>query len=447
MSRHRVHISEKSVYTYEIAGRTKSPNDSSQKTFTDWKDNIVKIGNWEVIPFGQDNDMPLEIQEPIFASNQGKRIQSRKAELLWGVGPELYTIDTSERIPARNYQQNPQIQEWLDSIDYTSLLQGLIEDYYYTEVLFQKVYRNKGARIGKAAGIPLIEHVGVDRCRLCYKGSNKLKVPTHVMIADWSQSQVKDFDIYPLFNPMDPFRWPVSISYIRKRSFATPHYAIPDVFGALPWIKRSNAIPFVLEALTNNTLNIKWHIISPQSFWEEKQKVLMAEAKKEGKEYDPKELEALKKDILDKIGELLSGVDNVGKFWHNEKVISVLGATPVEHSWEIKPIEQKVKDFIESQLAIAKHADFASASAMGLHTSLANIGADGKSDSGSEQLYALDGHQKTSTKVPEHYVTKLLNQVIKLIFNTDVKIGFRHELMNRLEDKSSSQRQVNQLPE
>lgn len=437
-------FADDNLYTFEISGRKRDVNDSSQKNFTDWTANVINVDDWVVIPFGEDNDLPLEVQEPIFASNQGKRIQSRKAELLWGIGPELYTIDRSGKIPIRNYIEDVAIQDWLDSFDYTEILQCLIEDYYYTEVLWHKIFTDRGARIGSSSSIAKLDFMGVEKCRLCYKKSNKLKLPTHVMVADWSDSQRKSYKVYPLFNPLEPEAFPVSISYIRKKSFATPFYAIPDVYGSLAWIKRSNAIPFILEALTNNTLNIKWHITSPASYWEAKQKMLEKNAKLPGAEpYKDSDLEDLKVSILKKISDLLSGVDNVGKFWHNEKVIKVLGATQVEHNWDIKPIEQKVKDFITSQLEIAKYSDFASASAMGLHTSLANIGADGKSDSGSEQLYALQGHQKTNTKVPEHFVTKLLNLIIKHKFGKDVKIGFRYEEMQREEDKTPNDRSKN----
>lgn len=444
MNNFHLELADNNLYTFEIAGRSKDPNDSSQKTFSDWTANTIDVEDWVVIPFGEDNDLPLEVQEPIFSSNQGKRIQSRKAELLWGTGPELYKIDRTGPIPIRNYTEDAKIQEWLDSIDYTELLQCLIEDYYYTEVIWQKTFTDRGARIGSASSIALIEFLGTEKCRLCYKKTNKLKLPTHVMVADWSDSQRKTYSIYPLFNPLDPEAFPVSISYTRKKSFATQFYAIPDVYGAIAWIKRSNAIPFILEALTNDNLNIRWHITSPASYWDAKEKILRDNAKLPGAEpYKDSDLENLKTAILKKLGELLSGVDNVGKFWHNEKVIKAIGATSVEHNWEIKPLDPKTKDFITSQLAIAKYSDFAGASGLGLHTSLANIGADGKSDSGSEQLYALQGHQKTNTKVPEHFVCKHLNLIIKHKFNTDVKLGFRYEEMQREEDKSPNDRTKN----
>lgn len=446
MNNFHLEFADNNLYTFEVVGRSKDPNDSSQKTFADWTAAVIDVEGWAVIPFGEDNDLPLEVQEPIFASNQGKRIQSRKAELLWGNGPELYLIDRSDELPKRNWVEDTTVQEWLDSLNHTELLQCLIEDYYYTEVLFQKVFTDRGARIGSSSSIAKIEYTGVEKCRLCYKKTNKLKQPTHVMVADWSDSQRKTYSLYPLYNPMEPEAFPVSIAYTRKKSFATAHYAIPDVYGALAWIKRSNAIPFILEALTNNTLNIKWHITSPATYWDAKEKILKENAKINNTTYQAKELEELKSTILKKISDLLSGVDNVGKFWHNEKVIKVIGATQVEHNWEIKPIEQKVKDFIISQLEIAKYSDFASASALGLHTSLANIGADGKSDSGSEQLYALQGHLKTNTKVPEFFVTKLLNEIIKHKFGKPIKIGFRYEAIEREEDKTPNDRFKNQTP-
>ena len=436
-----IRFADNNVYAFEVTGRTRDEHDSSQKNFADWTKTTVRVQDWEVIPHGENNDLSQEIQEPIFASNQGKRIQSRKVDLLWGDGPDLYTVDRSGDEPVRKYSDDHKnIREWLEGFDAFEQLYCLSDDYYYTEVLYQKIFTDRGARIGSSSQIAKTEYMSTSECRLCYKKSNKTKKATHVMVADWGASQQKEYEVYPLFNPLEPDKYPVSISYTRKKSFATPYYAIPDVYGALAWIRRANAIPFILEALTNNSLNIKWHITSPAKYWAGRRKILQEIAKKEGREYKEQELEDLKKQILDNISKILSGVDNIGKFWHNEKIVEILGATRVEHNWEIKPIEQKTKEFIEGQLAIAKHAGFAEAAGMGLHTSLAGIGSDGKSDSGSEQLYAYQGHLKTATRIPEFYVTKTLNLLIKIKFKKEVYIGFRQNMIERQEDQSPNDR-------
>jgi len=122
-----------------------------------------------------------------------------------------------------------------------------------------------------------------------------------------------------------------------------------------------------------------------------------------------------------------------------------MGGTAVSHGWKITPIEQKVKDYVKAQLEIATKADFATVAGLGLHSALANVGADGKSDSGSEQLYALKNHQITSTPLPEFYICKSYNDVIKTKWpGENIKVGFHRINAEREQDLTASKRAKNQ---
>ncbi len=50
--------------------------------------------------------------------------------------------------------------------------------------------------------------------------------------------------------------------FCNMASFCRDFYGVLAHFGAWNWIRRSSSIPKILESLTNNSLNIKWHIIS-----------------------------------------------------------------------------------------------------------------------------------------------------------------------------------------
>ena len=438
-----VEFADNKVHTFEITGRERTANDSSSINYSDWTRNTVNIGDWQVIPFGPDNDLPLEIQETIFSNHLAPRILTKKQMLLWGQGPMLYEQETDGTNYIKKPVINDAIQDWLDSIDYETTLLSAIKDYYYVDGCFHKVFTDRGARIGAGSNIASIDPITATECRLCFKKSNKTKIPTHIMVADWSNGKAKEYKVYPLFDTKNQGIAPVTIAYSKFASFGVKFYSIPDLYGSMEWIKRSNAIPYVIKALTNNSLNIKWHITSPGKYWDAKEKILKDNAKNAGRVYKPQELEDLKTEILKKISDLLSGVDNVGKFWHNEKVIEIVGAKQIEHNWEIKPIEQKTKDFVESQIKIATHSDFATVAGLGLHSALANVGADGKSDSGSEQLYAHQTHKLTELDIPEMIVCKTFNQIIKQKFKTKIKLGFYHTTIQREEDKSPKNRMKN----
>lgn len=439
-----VEFADNNVHTFEITGRERSQNDSSSVNFSDWTKTTVSLGDWEVIPNGRDNDLPLEIQETIFSNHLAPRILTGKQQMLVGQGPMLYEMTVKDDQFIKTPVINQAILDWLQSINYEDTLLTNASEYYYMEGVFEKVFTDRALRLGNSNSIAEIMPMSSVNCRLAYRKGSKLKIPTHVLVGDWSDGAAKKFDVYPLFDPKNQGVYPVSISYNRLTSFGIGNYTIPDLYGSLEWIKRSSAIPYVIKALTNNSLNIKWHITSPAKYWDKKAEILKINASKENRTYKDQELEDLKNDILKKISDLLSGVDNIGKFWHNEKIIEIVGATQMEHNWEIKPIEQKTKDFVESQLSIAKHSDFATVAGLGFHSALANVGADGKSDSGSEQKYAYQIHNLKETAIPEMIVCKTFNQVIKQKFNTNIKLGFYRPVIPPDSSVSPSNRFITQ---
>jgi hypothetical protein len=159
-------------------------------------------------------------------------------------------------------------------------------------------------------------------------------------------------------------------------------------------------------------------------------------------EYNEKMLEDLKDQILQGLSKVLAGIDNTGKFFHSESVMSELGIGRSElMKWEIVPIDMKVKDFTEAQIEISKRADSAITSGAGLHPSLANIIVDGKLASGSEQLYAYKLFIATETPIMQAKALKVMNIWKKLRFpNVPGQFGFYHDIVKREEDLTASAR-------
>lgn len=439
---------DSSVHYFEIAGRNAN-NDVSQtkESFHNWDDNAIDLADWKVIPNGTNNDIPKQIQETTLPNSLAPRIQNRKVELLLDQGPYLYETKLGERTPV----DNEPIQNWLDAMDYREQLTCNATDYYYSSSVYTKVFRDLEARLSLNSGsFAKLESVSSFEVRKAYKKNDKRKKPTHIIVGDWYNSgggNSKDFKVYPIFNPLEPNKYPVSIHVSGFKTYGVKHYPLPEIFGALPWILRNTTIPKILKSLTDNSLNIKWHITSPDSFWEAKEAALKAKCKLTKETYTSKMLEDLRKEILAKLSSLLSGVENVGKFWHNVEVTKIVGATAHKEGWTIKPIEQKVKDYVKAQLEIAFASAKAVLAALGLHSALANVGADGKSDSGSEQLYAYQIHQTTSTLLPEYYVCKSFNDIIKLKFNTNIKVGFKRKNISPESATTPNERFKNKDPQ
>ena len=251
---------------------------------------------------------------------------------------------------------------------------------------------------------------------------------------------------YPLFDPLKDMKM-TKESYMMYSRFYQPGrndkmHSIPGYYGARKWMQRSNVAPDILKAQTDNGMNIKWHVISPQSYWDMKRDLLMTQCTQKKVEYKESMLEDLKDQILRGLANVLTGIENVGKFFHSEAVKTELGVGKSEiMKWELVPIDMKVKDFTEAMIKVSNHAQGATTSAMGLHPSLANILVDGKLSSGSEMLYAFKLFLATETKIIEKKALEPLNLIKTLFFpKVEGKFGFYHDIVKREEDLSSGDR-------
>jgi len=402
-----------------------------------WESDPVYCGGYRVVPFGETNNLPVVLRDIIDENNLAGGIFSRKRGLLWGQGPELYKENIIENKKVRKWVVDDEVKEWLKSWNYESVLLHLIVDFFHSECVWTKIFRNRGPRIGAPAEISKIDYVSAAMARLEWP-DDRLN-PKRVIVGDFDDDRFDLLRAYPIYDESDPFKFSVSISFNNLASFARRFYGVPAYYGALNWIKKASAIPRILKALTDNSLNIKWHIISPASYWDQKREILQNQCSLKGIMYQEKMLEDLKDEVFMKLGKVLSGEKNVGKFFTSEKVINDFGQM---ENWEILPIDQKVKDFIDSQVSIANKADSATTSGLGLHPALSNIMVDGKLASGSELLYALKLYLATEIDIPELIITKAINSAIEANWpKKRLKLGFYHDVV-RTEDSITSKERV-----
>ncbi len=408
------------------------------------------IGSWRILPYGDNNDLPSVIKKAVQNNSIVPGILKKKIGMLWGKGPKLYreAFDDNYNL-IRKWEEHDEIQSWLDSWNAEGYLAAACSDYSHIEGVFTKFYQGRGGRIGKHR-IAKLEHVSPDKGRLACRHSHELLPPSHVILNDWNFTHLDhltDFKVYPLFNFVRPFEHRNSIFYSNMYSFCTDYYTVPDIYGSLEWIRRSTAVPQILKALSKNSINVKYHITSPQSFWDAKKAVIEANCTKLGKEYKEKMLTDYMTEYLRKVATVLSGESNAGKFWHTVDTVYVDGNNLLSEGWTIKPIDQNIKDFCETQIKIGERADRATAAGVGVHSAIGGTGKDGHSDSGSEQLYALQNYMMTGIDIPEMIVMKAVNYAIKANFpDTKLKLGFYQNAPSREQDKTPNDRLKNQTP-
>ena len=143
-----------------------------------------------------------------------------------------------------------------------------------------------------------------------------------------------------------------------------------------------------------------------------------------GIDYDDSMLQDYEKLLFQTIVKTLTSDENVGKIWHTKNMMVADGMNLMEQGWTITAIDQNIKDFIDTQIKVGNKADASVVSSLNIHKSLAGISGEGKSDSGSEQLYAYLMYKLIGVNIPEYVVMKPLNALLRANFpNSKLKMG------------------------
>ncbi|OBQ56107.1 hypothetical protein JJL45_05160 [Tamlana sp. s12] len=434
------------AFSYEV---TNNPRDfelyRGTKDSLEWDHQRYFVGEYIIHPYGDANNLPTIIKDVVLNNHLAPGSLNKQANMLWGKGPKLYKETFKDGELVYEWQEDKEIQAWLDSWDYEDYCLRCVVDFNYLKGVFTKFYLRRGNRDGSNKGIAKLEHVLPDTARLASHITDKdIKDPSHIIITDWAFKNVDSIlksKAYYKFDPLKPFAHKNAVFYSNMYTFCTEYYSIPEIYGALEWIKQSTAVPLIFKALSENSINLKYHIQSPQYFWDVAESKIKDACTLKGENYQDSMLLEYQKKYLQKITSVLSGAENVGKFLHTTLKLEVDGTNLLEHGWKIEKIDQNVKDFIEAQIKVSERADHVLTGSLGVHSALANVGQQGKSDSGSEQYQALNGYLATSVDIPEMIALKAINYAIKVNFpNKKLKLGFYHLGTKKMEDTTPKER-------
>ena len=397
-----------------------------------WEVEPEIVSGKEVVPYGVDNNLPSFVRDMLDENNLAPGILEREKGLLYGQEPELYKKVYENGEVIREWGRDAKIWEWLESWDYLRYIEMAITEYKYLHGYFVKHFPTRGKRIGKEAKIARLEVIPGVNARLGWVDSRKLEDVREIYVGDFENNCISGIATYPVYDKNDPFRT-VSISYHNSYSYARSLYSIPSFWGSRNWIMRSSDVPQVLKYITENSINVAFHIESPAEYWDIQKDKIEQRCTRIGIEYNDEMLEELRS-----LANALSGKKNVGKFFHT---ISLKDDEGKIWEWKITPIDQKIKDFIEAQIRVSEKADSATTSGIGLHPALSNIMVDGKLSSGSEMLYALKLYLASDTTIPEEIILQALNETIRLNFpGTPWRVGFYHKIVLREEDVAPKDR-------
>lgn len=411
---------------------------------TSWSEDKQRIGKYDIVPMGVNNDMPLELQRMLDEFYSGEGILGKIQGLQWGMGPRLYQEEyTEDGDIRRRWVMDEEIWSWLRSWDFENELLKCHTDLVHGFGYFYKVYRNLGTRIGLPGKIVELRHVPVDKCRFEYP-MRKSGIPDRIVTGGFPYPDVSKMSAFPIFNRQDPFRYGISMGYSNIYSFCKSFYSTPRFLGAYSWIKLASGIAPLLQAYNTNASAISYHVESPKEYWENAMDGLKQNCELRGVPYTDKMLEDYKEATFEEFSKALTGQENVGKFFHTTQEFSHLKGD--YSGWKVTPLDKKIKDYVDAQIAIANKADSASTSGFGLHPSLSNIMVEGKMASGSEMLYALKAYIATETAIPEQILFGPFNDAMEANFpGSGLRLGFYRQIVSREEDVSPGNRVSNSV--
>ena len=436
-----------STGTYAI-GMSSRFGAQSLSTFFDlsgrsWDKDPQNVGGVSIVPWGPDDQMPRMVRDLLEKNNIGPGILARKLGLIYGQGVQLYRIAVVGNEVQQEWTQDKEVQAWLNTWDYQGYVRQCLTEYLHMSGHFTKYQSAKSVRIGKP-WIHSLKCIPSADCRMVWPDPHRtpsIDDITEFLVGDlerWRQ-----LEVFPRFDKWNPTAHEAAVQYHSLRSFGRNLYAISSFHGSIPWMQDANDIAEIVRALNDNVIAAAYIVHEPQAYWREKQMAIETDHPEWSDEQVAKEIEKLRDNITRQIADVMAGKQNAGKFF---TCVDFVDDNGNEQSWKIDPIELNLDKYIQAQKDISKMADSATTSAMGLSPALANIIIDGKSDSGSQMLYALKIFYGADTVIPEQIALEGLNDALRINFpeKRDLFFGFYQKTIQKEDNVSAGDRMTNQ---
>ena len=409
----------------------------------DWEKDPVIFGGVKMVPFGANNNMPAEMRDLLERNNLGPGILSRKLGLQYGQGPYLYQLELKDNEINKTWVEDKEIQDWLDNWDYRQYVRDALIEFNHGNGFFAKYFSARSRRLGKAF-ISRIQALHSTDCRMEYPGKDKsLEDVQTFYVGNFESNYPKKVDAYPRFMQADPARYGVSIDYHSLRSWGHKYYSVASFLGAVPWVKRANDLPEIIQYLTENMIAAAYHVHVPAEYWEEKRNLVIEMHPEASDNEIEVKMQKLRDELTETIAKVLSGKKNTGKFLESIDFTDDQGN---RCSWKVEQIEMNIDKFIEAQSKISNIADSSTTSGFGLNPALSNIIIGGKGDSGSQMIYALKIFYAADTQIAEDVVFEPINRALKINFpGKNIAMGLYRKAVNKENNVAAGDRMTNNI--
>lgn len=410
-------------------------------------DDVVDFSDKPYSRWGEDNRYPQRVVDQNMQDSTSAGALRFKRNAHYGAGLYFYYNEKSDGKPDRQVvidtEDLPEeIQDFLFINDIENFSQGLSTDFEWWNMCYVGYMPNKMGN--KIIGVNWHKVVHV-RPEVKSKG----RIRAYYLSGEWHKTGDPPKDKIrriPAFNRLDPFnRYAIyrhQLVSVDKEYFITPEW-----HAIMKWLGVVRKIPDWINANIDNSINIKYHIQIPESYF-------TSLYPRERYDTDEKWREALEKaeqDLYDSIDKMLTGSKNVSKTFYTKIALDAQGE-PLP-GWKIEVIKNEIQD--EAWLKAYGTGAAAVCTGHGVPPSLAGLilasglGTGSASDVREQFNYYLQLNTvqpRQTTTEWWYFVSRFNNwqKVMKELFGREVKIGYRNIILQSTDQNKSGYAQQNE---
>jgi hypothetical protein len=352
--------------------------------------------------WGKDNKLPYTLMNLIYYNNLAPGSIDTKDQIALGDKLIFYYEDfqNGKFIPTPFYDS--ELQDWLDGMQEQKYREEAIIDFHWFSNFFAQLRTGKGSLSQKVVAIDCIEALDC-RSEIINPKSGRVE---GIGVADWKTGRPANgkIEVVPTYNPAWKKLPGKFMLHLKKKSPGNPFYPLPSWIGAQEWLRHANKIPVWKSANMDNSINIKYHISIPESYF-----LQLYPEPDHTQDFRRKKYEEKVAEIIN----FLSGAKNVSKAFFTQYAVDKMTGKELP-GWKIEVIDNKINHEAYSQ--DYEDANSAILSALGVDPSLSGVLITGKmgAGSGSEKRESYMFHAKVKTRYARNLLLEPLELAMKL---------------------------------
>jgi hypothetical protein len=378
--------------------------------------------------WGTDNCQPKELSDLILNNNLNTGIINTKIDFTVANGVSTYRkiTDTDGKVQVVPYSV-PEVDAFFAANDIPELMRKWATDLHWYGNFFPELLFNAEGRVNA------LNHIDAT-----YVRSGKMNddgvVTTFFISSDWKNAKFDPENAkastvkrVPGLFKQPEYRYGRAILHVRDYVPGYPYYSPPTWWGTRDYISLANRIPVWHDNALENGYNLKYHIIIPESYFDQ---------------FAPEERQEKRNEIRTQMDKFLSGTDNPMKSFIS---FSQRFDDKTADKWEIVALENNMSD--TAYTSLFDQTNTATISGHGIDPTLCGIETQGKLSSGSEKRIAAELYQKWKTTRPRQLLLKVLQWVKEINgWPKELIFGFEDIQLTTLDANPTGSQAVVQTP-